>query len=102
MNNNRNPDPIELAREVLQAVADERQTALTGSTLDNSLAIEELFDAALSAAPALAHAVTRIAELADELWKSGRESYQEGMDGAGAAYQASANLIRDALKGDDR
>lgn len=64
---NTNPDPVELAREVLQAVAEERQTALTGSTLDNSLAIEELFDAALAAAPALAHAVIRIADLADRL-----------------------------------
>ena len=63
MNNNRNPDPVELAREVLQAVAEERQTALTGSTLDNSLAIEELFDVALSAAPALAHTVIAVAEL---------------------------------------
>ena len=63
MNNNHTPDPVELAREVLQAVAEERQTALTGSTLDNSLAIEELFDAALAAAPALAHAVIAVAEL---------------------------------------
>ena len=93
---NINPDPVALAHEVLQAVAEERQTALTGSTLDNSLAIEELFDAALAAAPALARAVLRVAELVDRFEAERDTSHAKD---EAIAWDYAATLTDAALNG---
>lgn len=79
-------DPVTLAREVLET-AHEDETVTVCSVPDNKTA-------------ALARAVIAAANLADQLREAAHGSYQEGMDDAGDAYQAAANLIRAALNGE--
>ena len=75
-----------LAREVLD-LTHEDETVTVCSVPDNKVA-------------ALARAVTRVEELAEELRGVARESYQVDMDDAGDAYQAAADLILAALNGE--
>lgn len=76
-------DPITLAREVLDAVHED-ETITVCTIPDNKAA-------------ALARAVLAAEALAGQLRETANESYQEGLDDVGDAYQAAANLIRAAL-----
>ena len=60
----------------------------------------DLYTLTVIEARTLAHAVTRVEELAEELRGVARESYQVDMDDAGDAYQAAADLILAALNGE--
>ena len=55
---------------------------------------------ARNAGPDLAHVVLAVAALEDQLREAAHESYREGMDDAGDAYQAAANLAHAALNGE--
>ena len=64
----------------------------------------DLYTLTVIEARTLAHAVTRVEELAEELAEElrgvARESYQVDMDDAGDAYQAAADLILAVLNGE--
>ena len=79
-------EATDLARTILADSEDEHPTAMY------VLNVRE--------ARTLADAVIRLADLADELSEAGRESYQEGLNDAGDAYQAAALLIHAALNGE--
>ena len=99
--NDNSTNPVDLAREVL--AAEERHDGTPAHEADLREERWEFYeDLCTSNAPTLADAVIRLADLADELSEAGRESYQEGLDDAGDAYQAATLLIHAALKGDDR
>lgn len=82
-------DPITLARELLTIDT----SAIGGSIIVDGVDVLET----TCAAQMVARAVIAAHELADQLRETANESSQEGMDDAGDAYQAAANLIRAAL-----
>lgn len=87
-------DPVTIARELLQIDI----SAIGGSIIVDGVDVLET----TRAAQKIARAVIAAHELADQLRETASESYQEGMDDAGDAYQAAANLIRAALNGETR
>ena len=95
-------DPVTLAREVLDAVKAMDDTPgtlyLDGPTHEH----EEAAGAILDAAPALAHAVTRVEELADRLEHEAAYEASRGDDWDAVCIRAEARRIRRALKGENR
>ena len=93
--------PIILAREVLDAVKVMDDTPgtlyLDGPTHEH----EEAAGAILDAAPALAHAVARVEELADRLEHAAAYEASRGDDWDATCIRAEARRIRKALNGDD-
>ena len=88
---NKHTDPVTLARELLAIDI----SAIGGNIIVDGVDVLET----TRKAQKVARAVVAAAELADQLREAANESYQEGLDDVGDAYQAAANLIRTALNG---
>ena len=91
---------VDLAREVLDDIKVMDDTPgtlyLDGPTHEH----EEAAGAILDAAPALAHAVTRVEELADRLEHEAAYEASRGDDWDAVCIRAEARRIRRALNGE--